>query len=273
MKIAAHRTPVRGNNSSTTRKTPYSIRSLVLGLEVLEAIVKSGREKGISELAAELGTTKWRIFRQLHTLCDQGYVRQNGKAEKFNIGPRVYALLTALQNRFDFVREARPELVALREERGQTTVLAVPVGNQGVAVVDAEPGVRVVQFNLKVGAILDFHASAHGKTALAFGPPELFEYVIARKLVAHTSQTITDPSRLRRDIARIQARGWAVAPEESFRGVNAVAAPVRGGSGRYMGSIGIFGSIDQISRSPNPKDIEAVLRAASRLSEKLKGRH
>lgn len=253
-----------------TRKTSYSIRSLALGLQILEALVKDGRERGISELARQLGTTKWRIFRQMHTLCEHGFLRQNGKAEKFDIGPRTYALLEALPNRFDFVREGRPELVRLRDERGHTTVMAALVDDRAVTVVAAEPGRRAVQFNLKLGATFDLHASAHGKVALAFGPPHLLESVIARGLTAHTDHTITDPARLRREVQKIRLCGWAVAPEEAFRGVNTLVAPILSGENKYLGSIGVFGSIDHIPRTPDPKDVQAVRKAAARISEKLR---
>lgn len=260
---AAARTPRGGPKNS------YAIHSLVLGLSVLEALVRSGREKGVTELAAELGTTKWRIFRQLHTLCEEGYVVQDERTEKFTIGRRVYSLIEALPSRHGFVSEARAELGALRDERGHTAVLASPLDDRGTVIVDVLAGTRAVQFTLKVGAVFDLHASAHGKAALAFGPPNLLQRVIARRLVRLTDATITDPERLRREVERIRSRGWAVAPEESFRGVNALVAPIFSGAGKLQGTIGVFGSIDHIPRSPDPKDVDAVVRAARRVSARL----
>lgn len=159
-------------------------------------------------------------------------------------------------------------MTALRDQLGHSIVLAAAADDTGVVVVDAIDGRHAVQFNLKVGAIFDLHASAHGKAALAFGPSDWLENVIARGLRRHTEFTITDARVLRREIEKIRNQGWASAFEESFRGVNTVVAPIFSAR-NYVGTIAIFGSVEAIPRNPNSKDIEAVKAAALRVSQKL----
>jgi DNA-binding IclR family transcriptional regulator len=246
----------------------YSVQSLMLGLDVLEALAYAGNDRGVTELAEHLGTTKWRIFRHLHSLTEGGYVMQDPATGKFRIGRRTYSLIEALPHRFSFVREARSEMTALRDQLGHSIVLAAAADDTGVVVVDAIDGRQAVQFNLKVGAIFDLHASAHGKAALAFGPSDWLENVIERGLRRHTEFTITDARALRREVGKIRNQGWASAYEESFRGVNTVVAPIFSAR-NYVGTIAIFGSIEAIPRNPSPKDIEAVKAAAQRVSQKL----
>ena len=241
----------------------------MLGLRVIEALAASGKERGITDLATQLTTSKWRIFRHLHSLCEEGYVTQDATTGKFQLGKRTYLLLESLPNRLNFVREARDEMSTLRDLRGHTVVLAAPIDDSGVVVVDVVEGVHAVQFSLKIGAIFELHASAHGKAALAFGRSDWLERVIARGLRRHTEYTITDPRVLRREIERIRSKGWASAFEESFRGVNTVVAPIFSASRDYVGTIAIFGSIEAIPHTPNRKDIEAVIGAARRISQKL----
>jgi IclR family KDG regulon transcriptional repressor len=250
-------------------KTSYRIQSLVLGLRVLEALIKSDRGIGVTELASALGTTKWRVFRQLSTLCEEGYVAQDAESSKYQIGPRVYALVEALPARFGFVRMAREEMQLLRRKRGHTVVVAGPVNDHGVMVLDAEMGTQPVQYVLKIGAIFDLHSSAHGKTALAFGSPVILEHTLRRKLKPHTAATITDPERLRAEIETIRTQGWATAPEEAYPGVNTVVAPIFSAGGKLEGSIGVFGSIDTIPAVPHPEDIAAVVESAGRISKRL----
>lgn len=258
--------PTRPKTAQVSRN---SVQSLMLGLRVIEALAITGKERGITELAMQLGTTKWRIFRHLHSLCEEGYVAQDAASGKFQLGRRTYALLESLPNRFNFVREARDEMAALRDSRGHTVVLAAPVDRTGVVVVDAIEGVNAVQFNLKIGAIFDLHASAHGKAALAFGPSSWLESVIAAGLRRHTEFTITDPRVLRREIERIRSQGWSSAFEESFRGVNTVVAPIFAASRSYVGSIAVFGSIEALPRTPDRRDVEAVVASARRISQRL----
>ena len=194
---------------------------------------------------------------------------QDPTTGKFRIGRRTYSLIESLPHRFNFAREARADMSALRDQRGHTVVLASAIDDTGVVVVDAIEGTHTVQFSLKIGAIFDLHASAHGKAALAFGPSDWLDRVIERGLRRHTEYTITDPRALRREIERVRGQGWASACEESFRGVNTVVAPIFSASRDYVGTIAIFGSIEAIPRNPDPKDIEAVKVAAQRISQKL----
>lgn len=245
----------------------YSIQSLVVGLQVLEAVVRSTKERGVTELAKELGTTKWRIFRHLHTLNEVGYVTQNAETDKFGVGPKTYELLQAVPARFGFVRSARPEMLRLRQARGHTVVVAGRIDLK-VMILESEVGNNAVQFTLKVGATFDLHASAHGKVALAFGPPDLLDRVLARGLPAVTEFTITDPDALVREVEQVRRQGWAVAPEESVRGVNTLAVPIVSARG-FHGSIAFFGSVEALAREPDPADVDALCAAARRISTNL----
>ncbi len=73
--------------NSNPAKSRYTVQSLVVGLRVLEALAKGGEPRGVTELARALGTTKWVIFRHLHTLCGQKFVVQDAVTEKYEIGP------------------------------------------------------------------------------------------------------------------------------------------------------------------------------------------
>ena len=272
---AEHAPPARVADSKASPSTHgraaegrYSVQSLQLGLRLLEALA-NGKERGITELANELAVTKWRIFRHLHSLVEEGFVAQNPASGKFLLGRRTYALLESLPNRFNFSGETRPEMSALRDERGHSVTVAVPTDERSVVIIDAIEGIHAVQFNLRIGAMFDSHSSAHGKTALAFGPSDWLERVITRGLRRNTDHTITDPRTLRRTIEHVRSQGWATAPEEAFRGVNAVAAPIFSASRNFVGSIGLFGSIDALPRNPDRRDIKAVTAAAQRISRKL----
>ena len=144
-----------------------------------------------------------------------------------------------------------------------------PVDDSGVVVVDVIEGIHAVQFSLKIGAIFDMHASAHGKAALAFGPSHWLERAIERGPAQPHRYTIIDPRVLRREIERVRSLGWASAYEELFRGVNTWWRRSLRRAGDYVGSIALFGSIEAIPRNPDPKDIDAVKAAAQNISRKL----
>ncbi len=76
-------------------------------------------------------------------------------------------------------------------------------------------------------------------------------------------------SRARARLSPFRYRLTAGAPEESFRGVNAVVAPVFSASAKFEGTIGVFGSIEAIGQALAKKDVDAVRRAAKRVADEL----
>ena len=52
-------------------------KTLLKGLDVLQALAMSDGPRGVSELGRELGLTRSNAHRTLRTLCEAGFVRQN----------------------------------------------------------------------------------------------------------------------------------------------------------------------------------------------------
>lgn len=261
--------PRRVRASAATRSR-YTVQSLVVGIRLLEALAKRGEPRGVTDLARDLGTSKWIIFRHLYTLCGEGFVVQDASTEKYEIGPRLYALKDALHDRFPWAHKAREEMIRLRQEVGLTATVAGPLEDwSGVAVIDVLGGPQNVLFTLKIGAVFGFHTSAHGKLALAFGAAGLLERTVARGLASKTPRSIVSPDALRREVAKIRRQGWSTAPEQDAIGMNALTAPIFSSEGRFEGSIGVFGSLEQISANPPPALIGAVVRSARTISQRL----
>ncbi len=248
----------------------YTVQSLVVGLRVLEALAKRGEPRGVTELARDIGASKWVIFRHLQTLRSEGFAVQDPGTDKYELGPRLYALKDALHDRFPWAHKAREEMIRLRQEVGYTVSVASPLEDwSGVAIIDVLGGTQDVQFTLKIGAVFEFHTSAHGKTTLAFGDQALLERTIARGLKPRTPKTIVSPEALRREIKRVRKQGWAMAPEQADLGMNALTAPIFSSQGRFEGSIGVFGSLEQIGPNPPEPLVRAVVQAARRISQRL----
>lgn len=249
----------------------YGIRSVGLALEILEQLARSPFQQGITELSRSLGSSKWRLFRHMHSLREAGYVIQDPRTGRFELGTRFYALTRAIPRRFAFADFARPAMVELHRLIGQTVVIAALV-HERMVVLDSESGENIDPLVIARGKPHDLHASAHGKVALAFGPPELFEALIAGPLRRYTPQTITEPERLRRIVAQVRQRGWASAFEEGPRsGMNTICAPILGKEGRFEGSMGFIlpGSARLVRSRLFEGDVEALKGAARSVSARL----
>jgi DNA-binding IclR family transcriptional regulator len=239
-----------------------------LSLRLLERLASSREAIGVSDLAREFEASKATVYRHLRALVLHGFVHQDAATARYSAGIKLFVLGERLRERFDILAVARDDLAQLRDETGQPATLTTLVEGQ-VVVLEVLQGNALVNFGTQPGTILDLHASAHGKVALAFGPPSLLQQCVAKPRKMWTSHTICSPTALERAIAQVRARGWATAPNQVLEGVNGLAAPVFNHSGIYAGAVAIAGSIQYIPATPPPAQVKAVTKAAARISQKL----
>jgi len=247
---------------------PAATETLDLSLRLLERLADAREPVGVSELAREFGSSKATVYRHVQTMARHGFVRQDPATQRYQAGVKLFILGERLRDRFDVLAAARKEMAPLRDETGQAVTVSALVEDQ-ILVLELLQGRTIVEFGTRPGTVLDLHASAHGKVALAFGPPDLQERSLARPLKPWTPQTIRTRPALERAIAQVRARGWATAPNEVLPGVNALAAPIFDHRGAYAGAIAIVGSTQYIAATPTPQQTALVTGAAQRVSREL----
>ena len=74
----------------------------------------------------------------------------------------------------------------------------------------------------------------------------------------------------RENVAAVRRRGWAQSLAEREPGVASVSAPVRGPSGRVIAAVSISGPLERLSRQPGRLHADAVVSAATRLTELIR---
>lgn len=252
--------------SPVSNEKSYSIRTISVGMRVFETVLNTDKDWGITELATAVGLSKHQIFRHLHTLCDDGFLQQDEHTGRFSIGLRSYHMLQSISSKEWLVQAARREMIRLRDQSGKTVTLTKPIPGPKALVLHVEPGPNPLQYALYSGAILDAHASAHGKIALAFQNEIDLDHVFSQKLTKYTNLTVINQKQLREEIASVYHRGWAVAPGETALGMNALAVPIIA-KGVFRGSIGYFGPNDVVPAIPFPGDIKALQEASARIAE------
>jgi DNA-binding IclR family transcriptional regulator len=244
------------------------LESVDLTLRLIELLADSREPRGVTDVARELGISKPRAHRHLRALVQRGYARQDPRTEGYEIGIRVLALGEAVRDRFDVVGAIRPAMGPLREATGMA-VTASSLVEGAVIVLEMIQGRALIEFGIRPGARLDFHASAHGLIALAFGPPALMDDVLSGPLKAWTNYTLTDPSAVRAEVERVRRQGWATAIDAVLIGVNALAAPVFDHRGDWRGAVAVVGASQFIPRTPSDRDIALVTEAAAEASRRL----
>lgn len=245
-----------------------SNQSTQVAFLLMEALAEIGRPVALSDLARMVNLPKPRVFRYLRTLLSMGYVLQDAETERYRLSLKVFHLGQAVADSTALLNEARPVMVQIRDRTGQTVTLSL-IDSQGMRVIDMVRAETPVQIVTKPGSVLDFHSSAQGKIALAFGPPGLWGTVRANPRKRWTDLTNTDLAVLEAEVADVARLGWAEAPQQTLIGINAVSAPVFDMSNTLAATVTIAGPMAALPSPPPGRIVSVLTSAAKTISENL----
>lgn len=243
-------------------------QSITAAARVLGELATARQPLGVTELARRLGESKARVFRHLATLRQVGFVTQEPDGDRYQLGWNLYRLGIAASEQYGLVPVAQRHMTELRDRTQETTALAVPAG--GDALVTASvASERQVALSIKLGVVIAANYSALGRVLLAFAEPEVQQQILARKMVARTAQSITEPARLRARLAHIRERWWEVAVNENNFGIATLAAPVFDAEDRPCAAVAIVGSSLRIDEPPYAELLAQVQGCAASISAEL----
>ncbi len=261
----SHDTAVADSRKQEVLRRNAGTGTLVLALRILEHLAHRSHNASLGAIAKEFSASKATVYRHLQTLMHQGFVHQDAATGNYEVGIKLVVLGEAARGRFDIVRAARDELIALRDETQQAATICSMV-QESLVVLDLIQGHTVIEFGTRPGTRLALDASAHGKVWLAFSSGAAIEQLLTRSRSCRTPIFV-------QELAKVRRRGWATAASEVIDGVNALAAPVFDHSARMIGSIAIVGATQFIPPEPSRAQVDAVVGAAQRISRALGWKH
>jgi len=193
----------------------------------------------LEDLTQKTGYNKTTCFRFLKTMRRLGLVEQSPVKKTYQLGPTMVSLgLRALKG-MNLRQAALPEMQKLRDETEETVNLSLLSGPE-IIFIERVMSDYLVNANINVGDRLPVYCASMGKAILAFMSETHAEEIISQlEFKARTGRTITSPASLRKELAQIRARGYALNNEELERGLRAVAAPIIGYSGEAFAAINI----------------------------------
>jgi DNA-binding IclR family transcriptional regulator len=243
------------------------VGSVARALALLDALAESDRGVGVNELARRIGVNPSTASRLLATL-EQGRLVERSPGGPYRLGLKLVALSDRVLARLDVRERARPWLLTLVDETGETATLSVPGAGQAITV-DFVPAPSSVVSMARLGRPSVPHATAAGKVMLAFGDDVSLSR--ASDLPAYTERTITDPDALVRELAVVRERGIAEAVGEREPDLAALAAPVLGRGEELVAILGLQGPVGRLPVSKRRALERPLLRAAAEVGRLLGG--
>jgi DNA-binding IclR family transcriptional regulator len=254
------------NNTAVATERGTSVQSVDRALAILECLARLG-EAGVTELAAELGVHKSTAFRLAATLETHRLVEQTADRGKYRLGVGVLRLAGATTARLDVVQESRPVCRALATATGETVNIAV-LSEHSALYLDQVAGSSALQPHNWVGQHIPLHATSNGKMLLSGLDDDALDTTVP-DLPKYTLRTITSRSRLREELDRVRAQGYAVAVDELEVGLAAAAAPIRNAHGDIVASMSVSGPTFRMPEATLAEVIERLTDAAREVSHRL----
>lgn len=241
------------------------VQSLERGLSVIRAFDSVRPELTLSEVATATGMTRAAARRFLLTLAELGYVRSDGR--RFSLTPRVLQLGYAYLSGLTLPEVAEPHLKALVAEVNESSSVSV-LDDTEVVYVARVPTRRIMTVTITVGTRFPAYATSMGRVLLAGLSDEDFEkYLAGARLDRLTSRTVNSVEALRTEIVRVRSQGWALVNQELEEGLRALAAPIRGRSGRVVAAVNVSSHASRTSMETMRREMLPPLLAAARSIE------
>jgi DNA-binding IclR family transcriptional regulator len=231
-------------------------------LRMLESFRGDSVELSLSGLADSAGLTLPTAHRIARTLNSEGFLLQTDPGGRYSLGPEIMRLARVLLHTAispDLVRLTQQVLERLRDLSGETAALHCPIGHERICVAEM-PSPHPIRMANGVGNLYPLHTGAAGKAILAWMPAtEIDEILLDRP----------DTERIRRELASVRRRGFAMSLGETVPGASAIAAPIRTPSGDTLAVISIAGPIRRWTRERMLEHAAALVDASNGVNAQL----
>jgi DNA-binding IclR family transcriptional regulator len=245
-------------------------QSVTRALGILSCFTNEYPELRVIDFAKMLNLTQSNVSRLLSTMVSLGYVIKDDATGYYRLGNEIITLGGIALNHYEIRKQALPELYETEKTTGFDTNLAIV--DRGtlfyLAHVDSYSSPRMYTF---IGRRNPLHATAIGKTLLAFGDAEEARQLLAGEpLKAYTERTIVDSDALFGQFEQIRKKGYAVEEEELALGRACIAAPVIGRTGKVVAGISISGALSKMNLAEREPELANILvEMADRVSMKM----
>jgi len=228
---------------------------------ILGAFDATHRELTLAALVARCGMPRSTTHRTAERMLRLGWLDK--PKDRYRVGNRLFEISGLAPIRHELREAVLPFLQDLYNAAKTTVQLGVLDGTQ-VLVVEKITGHRPMPMLSQVGGTIPAYCSALGRAILAYSDAATINAVIDAGLLPRTPRTLTSGVAVRRELAAIPHRGWAVDREEGNIGVSCVGAPIFGPLGEVVAAVSVTGPTNLVRADRIGPAVRLAAAAASR---------
>jgi DNA-binding IclR family transcriptional regulator len=230
----------------TSPNDKTSIQVIERMIALLDTLAQYPDPVSLKELSIATGLHPSTAHRILNDMVLKRFVDRT-EPGSYRLGMRLLELGNIVKSRLN-VREAALDFMrSLHRKTHQTINLSVRQSDEIVYIDRAfseRSGMQVVR---AIGGRAPLHLTSTGKLFLSVDDPKTVRaYATRTGLAGHNKNSITDLTKLERELSLVRARGFARDNEELELGVRCMAAGIRDDSGKLIAGLSISAPADRL---------------------------
>jgi DNA-binding IclR family transcriptional regulator len=250
--------------NTKAQQTP-TIQVLERTFSLLETLAAQPESVSLKEISERTGLHPSTAHRILNDLAIGRFV-DRPQAGSYRLGMRLLELGNLVKARLDVRDAALAPMRELHKVTHQPVNLSMRQGDEIVYIertYSERSGMQVVR---AVGGRAPLHLTSVGKLFLAHDDPiRVRAYATRTGLTGHTRNSITDVTRLERELATVRATGNARDDEELELGVRCMACGIYDDQGKLLAGLSVSAPADRLEESW----LERVKSTAAQISAAL----
>jgi IclR family acetate operon transcriptional repressor len=243
-------------------KPAYAIESVDHALHLAQLLQQQGPLR-VTDAAELVGVSPSTAHRLLAMLVYRDFAEQ-GHDRRYHPGPVLRAVEASEAPAVLLRRAALPHLEALVERVRESANVMVLVSDE-VRFIATVESPQVLRVGDRAGRVLPAHLASGGKALLATLEPSQLEAL-------YGSRTDVDLARLRRELAAIRKRGYALNNQQTEAGLTAIGVALPDPDGQPSAAVSISMPAVRFNRDKLPTLVAALSTTAARIEQALAAR-
>lgn len=221
---------------------------------------------GIGEISARLGMNISTAHHLVSTLCNEGVLMKDDR-KKYRLGWRLLEWNNHVMFQQDMYDKAMP-LVKDLIHRFRGTVHIAMFDKGAVVFVLRVSSQECIPVETYIGSRKPAYATSSGKVLLSHNAVYLKE-TLDRGLLSEAPNTITDITRLEKELQEIRVNGYSISNNENSDGMYGIAAPIFSYSEEIIASVNLVAPVPYMLGNDRTVIIRSVINTAQAISKEI----